>query len=119
MPDKGGEIQRFTVSYRDKNRAGEIGAWQLIDLEKPWKPTLFLLNPDNRLYGFMIAAIRSFAHLHYLGRPSSDSSRFNFFQSIVLSYRGDKEAKHRQIKVERIVNEEEIVLVLSDFIKLP
>ncbi len=118
MPDKSGEIQRVNIFYRDKNKEGEIGPWQLIELEKPWKPTLFLLNPDIRLYGFMISALRSFTHLHHLGRPCSESSKFNFFQSIMLGYERERNAEHRQIKVEQIVKEEKTVLILSDFLKL-
>lgn len=119
MPDKGGKIERFQISYRDKTRDGELGPWQMIEFERPWKPTLFLVNPDIRLYGLMLKAVRSFAHLSDIGREPRDASLFNFFHSVMLSYDKDKEAYQRQIKVGRFVDNDEVVLIESDFLELP
>lgn len=119
LPDREGEIERFQISYRDKASNGEPGPWQQIELEKPWKPTLFLINPDIRLYGLMLKAVRSFAHMSDSGRRPHEAALFDFFQAVVLSYEKDELAEQRQVKVERFINEDEVVLLESDFLRLP
>jgi hypothetical protein len=119
MPNVDGKIESFTISYRDQTKDGQIGPWQNIALEKPWSPSHFLVDPNNRLYGFMIKAVRSFGHLHDRGRNPSEAALFNFFHSVILSYRHNEQAQKRQVKVERSKEDDELILVQSDFLRLP
>lgn len=119
LPDKSGRIERFMVLYRDRKKDGTTGSWQLIELEKAWKPTLFLINPDIRMYGFMIKALGSFSYLYDAGRPAGESSYYEFFQSILLSYNRALDVEQRQIKVERSMDDEAVeVLLQSEFLPL-
>ncbi len=119
LPDKRGRIERFVVSYRDRAKDGTTGDWQLVELEKAWKPTLFLINPDIRLYGFMLNALRSFSNLYDAGKSVGESYYYEFFQNILLGYDRGQAAEQRQIKVERSLDKEaEVILVQSEFLGL-
>lgn len=118
MPNRDGKVERFTVSYRDQSGDGNIGEWHEIQLERSWKPTLFMINPDIRVYGFMLQAVRSFAYLNRVGKQPKDAALYNFFNSVVLDCGSNKQAEKRQIKVEQSTHESTIVLVQSDFLIL-
>lgn len=118
MPNKAGDIDGFNISYRDQVIGGHVGEWQNIQLEMPWRPSLFLSNPDVRMYGFMLQAVRLFAYMNRVGKEPKDATLYNFFKHIVLSYDPSEGVEKRQIRVEQSTSENNIVLLQSDFLIL-
>lgn len=118
LPDKDGNVKSFTISYRDEQKDGGIGPWQIVELDKPWSPALFFVNPHLRLYGFMLNALQSFAHFHDVGKKANESALFPYFTSIILGYSRTAQAQNRQIQVKRYIEEREEILIESDFLNL-